>query len=148
MCSVPSSVFKNDENHSIVNVCTDNQHLCLVSKSSPTWKCVYFVCFSECRVCIPSPAGHTCCVKGGSWYGRCGRFGDNKFDHTWSQGLKACVMNRAVNVNKKVKIVNNVQEKEGSPLISNQKQVISKSVIITVTPVTMIMILICCFVIV
>ena len=50
-----------------------------------------------------------------------------------------------MNVNKKVKIVNSVQAKEGSSLISNQKQVVSESVIIMVTPVAMMMMLIYCF---
>ena len=102
-------------------------------------------CAEECKVCILSPAGHTCCAKGGSWHGKCGRSGDNKFDHTWTEGLSACSTGRSVNVNKKVKIFNNVQEKEGSPLISSQNQVVSESAIITVTPVTMMMILIYCF---
>ena len=48
-------------------------------------------------------------------------------------------------MNKKVKIVSSVQAKEGSSLISNQKQVVSESVIIMVTPVAMMMMLIYCF---
>ena len=28
--------------------------------------------------------------KGGSWQGKCGSAGDKNFEHTWSEGYKAC----------------------------------------------------------
>ena len=105
---------------------------------------VCLFCFSECSVCIPSKVGRTCCFKGGSWYGKCGRSGDNNFDHTWAEGFKACATNRAVNAKKEVKRVNDVQGKEDSPLMSSQKQAVSASVFATVSPVTITMGLIYC----
>ena len=32
----------------------------------------------------------SCCARGGSWYKNCGDDGDSKFDHTWTEGVKAC----------------------------------------------------------
>ena len=32
----------------------------------------------------------SCCAFGGSWYGKCGDDGDTNFDHTWTEGVKAC----------------------------------------------------------
>ena len=39
---------------------------------------------------MSSKGGLTCCGKGGSWFKNCGPAGDPKFDHTWSDGAKAC----------------------------------------------------------
>ena len=35
----------------------------------------------------------SCCASGGSWYNKCGDTGDANFDHTWSEGIEACVTN-------------------------------------------------------
>ena len=32
----------------------------------------------------------SCCAPGGAWFNKCGNDGDPKFDHTWSEGAKAC----------------------------------------------------------
>ena len=33
----------------------------------------------------------SCCARGGAWYNKCGDEGDSKFDHTWTEGVKACI---------------------------------------------------------
>merc|ERR1712224_104151 len=44
-----------------------------------------------CDKCVVSQnGGKTCCGKGGSWEGQCGRIGDTKFQHTWVEGIKVC----------------------------------------------------------
>ena len=44
-----------------------------------------------CSKCVTNNAGKlTCCNRGGSWFQKCGRPGDSKFDHTWVEGLLAC----------------------------------------------------------
>ena len=46
---------------------------------------------AACDKCVPRQNGRsTCCGKGGSWEGKCGRAGDAKFEHTWVEGSKAC----------------------------------------------------------
>merc|ERR1711874_274790 len=32
----------------------------------------------------------SCCFSGGAWFKNCGDAGDTKFDHTWTDGVKAC----------------------------------------------------------
>ena len=32
----------------------------------------------------------SCCAKGGAWFQKCGDPGDSNFDHTWSEGIRAC----------------------------------------------------------
>ena len=32
----------------------------------------------------------SCCAHGGAWFNKCGKTGDPNFDHTWSEGAKAC----------------------------------------------------------
>ena len=32
----------------------------------------------------------SCCAHGGSWFKNCGDDGDQTFDHTWSEGIRAC----------------------------------------------------------
>ena len=32
----------------------------------------------------------SCCAPSASWYKNCGRTGDSNFDHTWTEGFKAC----------------------------------------------------------
>ena len=32
----------------------------------------------------------SCCGNGGAWFEKCGDLGDDKFDHTWTEGLDAC----------------------------------------------------------
>ena len=44
-----------------------------------------------CPKCATNNAGKlTCCARGGSWFQKCGDTGDSKFDHTWTEGIKAC----------------------------------------------------------
>ena len=33
---------------------------------------------------------YTCCGPGGAWSGKCGAVGDADFEHTWTEGVKAC----------------------------------------------------------
>ena len=48
--------------------------------------------FAECRKCVRIKTGEvTCCGQGGSWQGKCGPPGSAKFEHTWGDGLRACV---------------------------------------------------------
>ena len=32
----------------------------------------------------------SCCGHSGSWFGNCGGAGNDKFDHTWYEGIQAC----------------------------------------------------------
>ena len=32
----------------------------------------------------------SCCGRGGSWFGTCGRDGNSNLEHTWSAGIWAC----------------------------------------------------------
>ena len=32
----------------------------------------------------------SCCVRGGTWFKKCGDPGDSNFEHTWDEGMKAC----------------------------------------------------------
>ena len=32
----------------------------------------------------------SCCAPNASWYHNCGRTGDSNFEHTWTEGFKAC----------------------------------------------------------
>ena len=55
------------------------------------WVPILLSLFSECPRCVESRDGLTCCGKGGSWRGKCGPVGDMRFEHTWLDGLAACV---------------------------------------------------------
>ena len=49
-----------------------------------------FAC-PKCGVIKRSRSGSlSCCTRGGAWFKNCGDEGDNKFDHTWSEGIRAC----------------------------------------------------------
>ena len=52
-----------------------------------------FCRFPVCDTCVPAEGegGLTCCGTGGSWEGKCGIPGNTKFEHTWSEGKKACI---------------------------------------------------------
>ena len=39
----------------------------------------------------------SCCARGGAWFKQCGKPGDSKYDHTWSDGIQAC-QNRTLDV--------------------------------------------------
>ena len=44
-----------------------------------------------CPKCGTTKAGKlTCCVRGGSWFKKCGNPGDPKFEHTWAEGTESC----------------------------------------------------------
>ena len=107
---------------------------------------INLIWFPDCAKCVPSKQGPTCCGKGGSWQGKCGRPGDNRFEHTWGDGLKACATKTAaVRKIKMSKVVNKkgnlIQEKEGpSPSL---RKAVSASTTTTVSPVTMLMGFIC-----
>ena len=62
---------------------------------------------SECSQCVPSKDGMTCCVKGGSWIGRCGSAGH---EFTWADGLKACAKQAQHRGNKTVPVPENQLE--------------------------------------
>ena len=47
-------------------------------------------CFSGCAQCGKIKGSPSCCGKGGSWFQKCGRNNDPKFEHTWGEGVKAC----------------------------------------------------------
>ena len=32
----------------------------------------------------------SCCLRGGTWFNKCGNPGDAKFEHTWFEGIQAC----------------------------------------------------------
>ena len=32
----------------------------------------------------------SCCASSGAWFKNCGDVGDTKFDHTWTEGIRAC----------------------------------------------------------
>ena len=47
---------------------------------------------NECPKCGISKKSdkYSCCARGGAWFQNCGDAGDNKFDHTWVEGIQAC----------------------------------------------------------
>ena len=47
---------------------------------------------SECVKCgtTRKSGKRSCCARGGNWFKNCGDAGDTKFDHTWSEGIRAC----------------------------------------------------------
>ena len=32
----------------------------------------------------------SCCARGGAWFKNCGDAGDTKYNHTWTEGIRAC----------------------------------------------------------
>ena len=102
-----------------------------------------FFCFLECTKCITSKAGRTCCAKGGSWYGKCGRSGDNKFEHTWGDGVKACAGNAAERKKAKIAQAASKEDEDPKPSLLTQQGAVSASAITDVTPTAMLMGFIC-----
>ena len=51
---------------------------------------------SVCATCgiIWKSGTDSCCGRGGSWFGTCGRAGNAKFEHTWYGGIRACETQR------------------------------------------------------
>ena len=47
---------------------------------------------SACAKCgvMRKSGKRSCCVSGGAWFKQCGNPGDAKFEHTWSEGIRAC----------------------------------------------------------
>ena len=39
---------------------------------------------------IKKSGQRSCCVRGGTWFKKCGNPGDAKFDHTWFDGIQTC----------------------------------------------------------
>ena len=39
---------------------------------------------------IKNSGQRSCCVRGGTWFKKCGNPGEAKFDHTWFDGIQAC----------------------------------------------------------
>ena len=33
----------------------------------------------------------SCCARGGAWFKKCGDADDTMFDHTWAEGIQACI---------------------------------------------------------
>ena len=48
---------------------------------------------SECTKCgtFKESGKRSCCARGGTWYLNCGDPGDSDFDHTWGEGIAACI---------------------------------------------------------
>ena len=66
------------------------QYIIHVSTESSTTSFVDTV-VSRCPKCATNKKGQpNCCVRGGAWFGKCGREGDANFDHTWDEGLSVC----------------------------------------------------------
>ena len=49
---------------------------------------------NECPKCdVTKKSGkHSCCARGGAWFKNCGDASDTQFDHTWAEGVKACLL--------------------------------------------------------
>ena len=46
---------------------------------------------SGCSKCGPDKSGKlSCCSRGGDWFKQCGKPGDKKYAHTWTEGVNAC----------------------------------------------------------
>ena len=47
---------------------------------------------SVCPKCgtIKNSGRLSCCARGGAWFKSCGDVGDTQFDHTWTEGIRAC----------------------------------------------------------
>ena len=47
---------------------------------------------STCLKCGTSKKSgkRTCCARGGAWFKNCGDAGDEKFEHTWAEGIRVC----------------------------------------------------------
>ena len=85
---------------------------------------------SACPKCVLGKDGLTCCGKGGSWHGKCGRGNDPKSAHTWKEGLEVCSP-KAVPV-KSIKMVE-VSEYDGDQSRQSPQQFVSGSVFVTIT---------------
>ena len=46
-----------------------------------------------CPICgnMKKSGKRNCCARGGAWFKKCGDIGEKKFDHTWIQGIQACI---------------------------------------------------------
>merc|ERR1711904_509561 len=69
------------------------------SKYSHTWIEGIQACQSQqpttvssgCSKCGTLKSGElSCCSRGGSWFKKCGKPGDSKYSHTWTEGIQAC----------------------------------------------------------
>jgi len=61
---------------------------------------------SACSKCFASQSGKlSCCASGGSWFNKCGKAGDSKFDHTWAEGVEACKATTAPTITKAISSV-------------------------------------------
>ena len=81
------------------------------------------VCSSDqsgCAKCVDSAAGLTCCAKGGSWDGNCGRKNDKSVDHTWTEGMKVCAQKAAARQTINTAVVHKKEESNFSETFQAQ----------------------------
>ena len=62
-----------------------NLYLTIETKTTP-------VATSVCSKCgtILKTGKASCCGRGGAWFGNCADEVNEKFDHTWIEGVKVC----------------------------------------------------------
>ena len=66
-----------------------NAHLLAVATTASAFtKAISSVC-SKCGT-FKTSGINSCCASGGSWFQDCGDAGDDKFGHTWFNGILAC----------------------------------------------------------
>ena len=74
---------------------------------------------SECSKCgtIKKSGQLSCCAPGGAWFQNCGNGANSNLDHTWFEGIQACV-----GVEAKVKAMLNTQAMAFKPTDAVPKQ--------------------------
>ena len=68
-----------------------NIHTCILataSRSVPVESSPGLAC-PKCGT-IKKSQQRSCCGVGGAWFNNCGGVGNSKFDHTWTEGIRAC----------------------------------------------------------
>ena len=68
------------------SLCLSNAHIYYPPAATTTT--ISSVC-AKC-VIIAKSGEISCCGHSGSWFGKCGRAGNAKLDHTWYEGIQAC----------------------------------------------------------
>ena len=67
---------------------------------APTTTSASAITSKRCPKCgtAKKPGKSSCCVRGGTWFKKCGDAGDTNYDHTWFEGMQACNNNGFVSL--------------------------------------------------
>ena len=66
-------------------------HFCLARTLDDSLCFICFTLLAGCWKCgLDSNGNPSCCGRGGTWEGKCGRPGVGGSEHTWGEGLRSC----------------------------------------------------------